>query len=98
MQAMACYHDCMDEYLTVAQAAEAMGISARALRNRIDRGDVMAAKVNPRLLMIARSEVERWRGKGRLKAWEGRRLRERRTETDSSDAFEAMRPVPSPTP
>lgn len=66
----------MDEYLMVVDAAREMGISRRALLNRIERGDVKADRVNARLWLVPRAEVERWRGRGRLKAWEGRRMRE----------------------
>jgi excisionase family DNA binding protein len=55
------------EYLTVAQAADVLGLSVRAVRNRIERGEMQAVRMNPRLLLIARSEVERWQGQGKMK-------------------------------
>ena len=56
------------DYLTVSQAAELLGISPRGVRQRIDRGEMQAVRVNPRLLMIPREEVERWQGRGKLKS------------------------------
>lgn len=46
-------------YVSVAQAAELLGISARAVRDRIDRGELHAHLLNARLLLIPRAEVER---------------------------------------
>ncbi len=55
------------EYMTVAQAAAELGMSARAVRNRIERGEMKAERLNPRLLLIPRAEVDRWRVIGRLR-------------------------------
>ena len=67
MRATTWYSSNMGSYMTVREAAVAMGISARALRNRIERGEVRAERVGPRLLLIPHDEVERWRGRGTLK-------------------------------
>jgi excisionase family DNA binding protein len=56
------------EYLTVAQVAEELGLSARGVRNRIERGALRAEQINARLLLVPRAEVERWKARGRLKA------------------------------
>ena len=61
-----CYADGMDEYLTVEEAAAALGMSARAIRNRIERGDMQAQRLGARLWAIPRAEVERWHERGRL--------------------------------
>lgn len=45
--------------MTVAQAAAALGITARAVRYRIDQGDLRAEHVSTRLLLIPTAEVER---------------------------------------
>jgi excisionase family DNA binding protein len=66
----------MDEYLTVAQAAAELGISRRALLNRIEKGDVRAVRVNPRLWVVPRREVDRWKELGKLRPWGARKLRE----------------------
>lgn len=55
------------DYVTVAQAAKALGLTPDGVRDRIRRGDIEAVRVNPRLLMIPRAEVEKWRGRGKLK-------------------------------
>jgi excisionase family DNA binding protein len=57
----------MDEYITATDAARELGISRSALHSRIQRGEIRAIRPSPRLLLIPRSEVERWRGKGKLK-------------------------------
>lgn len=86
----------MDTHMTLVEAAAALGLSVSALRTRAEKGYIQAEKVGPRMWLIPRDEVEKWKGKGRLKAWEGRQLREKNTATDSSDAFEACRPVAPP--
>lgn len=68
------------DYFTVRQAAEALGITPRGVRQRIDRGVMHAVLVHPRLLMIARADVERARQQGRLRPGpklEGIRTRQR---------------------
>jgi excisionase family DNA binding protein len=55
------------DYMTVTQAARELGLSVYGIRARIERGEIRAEKVSPRLLMIHREEIERWRGKGKLK-------------------------------
>lgn len=63
---MMCYGDGMD-YMTVGQAAEALGVSPRAIRHRIAVGEMQAEQINPRLWMIPRAEVERWTALGRMR-------------------------------
>jgi len=55
------------EYMTVQQAAEALGMSVRGIRERIERGDMRAERLGPRLWAIPRDEVERWQAMGRQK-------------------------------
>ena len=60
----------MDErrdLLTVAEAARELGLTARAVLNRIERGELKAERVHARLWLIPRSEVERLRGTGKFK-------------------------------
>lgn len=57
----------MDEYLTVNEAARELGIGHSAMHSRIQRGEIQAVRVNARLLLIPRGELEQWRGKGKLK-------------------------------
>ena len=57
----------MKDYLTVTEAAAVLGMSERALRNRIERGDMQAERAGARILLIPRAEVERWQQIGRLK-------------------------------
>ncbi len=55
------------DYLTVRQAAAAIGLSRRGLLERIERGAIRAERVSARLWLIPRAEVERAKEQGRLK-------------------------------
>lgn len=79
-------------YMSVTEAAKTMGISVTALYDRIRAGTVQAERIGARMLLVPTSEVEKWRDRGKLKAWEGRRLRERQAASDSADPFEVERP------
>ncbi len=72
----------MDEYLTVADAARELGIGRSAFHARLQRGEIQAIRASPRLLLIPRKEVERWRGKGKLKP--GPKPRRRPNEEESA--------------
>ena len=50
---------------TVSEAAEMLGLSVRGLAHRLERGLMRGHKVNPRLWLIPREEVERWKALGR---------------------------------
>lgn len=66
----------MDDYMTVAEAAAALGISHRAMLNRIAVGDIQAVRVHARLWLVPVSEIDRWRPRGKLQPWQARRMRE----------------------
>ena len=53
--------------MTVTQAAEALGLSTAGIRRRIERGEMQATLVSPKLWLIPTEEVERWRAIGRRK-------------------------------
>ena len=53
--------------MTVQQAAEALGLSRRGIQERIERGEMAAERMGARLWVIPVEEVERWKGKGKLK-------------------------------
>jgi excisionase family DNA binding protein len=55
------------DYLTVSQAAAELGLSVRGLRFRIEHGQMAAEQVSPRLYLIPRAEVERWKALGQQK-------------------------------
>ena len=55
------------EYMTTAEAARALGLSYRGLRDRIVAGIMRAERFGPRAWMVPVDEVERWRGRGKLK-------------------------------
>ena len=53
------------EFVSVEQAASELGLSVRAIRLRIPRGDMLATRIGQRVWAIPREEVERWRQLGR---------------------------------
>ncbi len=55
------------DMLTVAEAAQELGITVRGVQERLLRGAMRGERLTPRMWVIPREEVERWRGKGRLK-------------------------------
>jgi excisionase family DNA binding protein len=55
------------DMLTVTEAAALLGIETSVLRRRLRLGIMDAVQVNPRLWLIPRDEVERWKGKGKLR-------------------------------
>jgi excisionase family DNA binding protein len=53
--------------MTIADAAAALGLSTAGVRRRIERGEMQATLISPRLYLISAEEVERWRAMGKLK-------------------------------
>lgn len=45
------------KYLSVAEAAAALGVSARTVRNRVARGELRADRVGARVLLIPEREI-----------------------------------------
>ena len=56
----------MDEFMTVAQTAAELGLTPVGVRARLEHGLMRGIKVHPRLWLIPKSEVERWRAIGRV--------------------------------
>lgn len=57
----------------MTQAAAELGLTDRGVRHRIERGEMAAELINPRLLLIPRVEVERWKERGRVRPGRKRR-------------------------
>jgi excisionase family DNA binding protein len=57
----------MEGYMHVAEAARELGLTRRAVLARIERGDMKAERIHPKLWVIPVAEVDRWRELGRLK-------------------------------
>jgi excisionase family DNA binding protein len=55
------------DYMTVGQAAAALGVDARTVRHRLEKGQMSGEKITDRLWMIPLAEVERWRSCGKMK-------------------------------
>jgi excisionase family DNA binding protein len=51
--------------LTVQEAATELGITVRGIQERLKRGAMRGERVTPRLWLIPREEVERWKELGR---------------------------------
>ena len=62
--------------VTVTEAASELGVSGATINKRRQRGDMQGVKVNPRLWLIPADELDRWRGKGKLKPGPKRRTEE----------------------
>src|SRR5215203_893394 len=83
-------------YMSVSDAAAAIGISVTALRDRIRHGQVKAERIGRRVLLIPPEEVERLRGQGRLKPGPKPRTEPtvtayQRDEAAHADALDAAR-------
>lgn len=48
-----------DGWITIPQAAEALQVSTRTIRNMIARGDVPAKRIGPRLVRVNLDDVGR---------------------------------------
>ena len=55
------------ELLTLQEVATELGLPVRTVQNRVRSGRMAGERVHPRLWMVPRSELDRWRGRGRLK-------------------------------
>ena len=55
------------DLLTVVEAAQALELSPRGVLARLERGAMKGHRVNQRLWLIPRAEIERWQQLGRLK-------------------------------
>jgi excisionase family DNA binding protein len=50
--------DPVSKYLTLAQAAELLGVHTRTIRRRIADGQLRAYRLGPRLVKVAAADVE----------------------------------------
>jgi excisionase family DNA binding protein len=55
------------DMFTVAETAQALGLSVRAIQDRIRKGEMAAEKITPRLYLVHRNEIERWKPVGKRK-------------------------------
>ena len=62
------YAEGVKDHMTVTEAARELGIHPTTLQRRLDSGVMRGERVHPRLWLIPRDEVDRWRDKGRLPA------------------------------
>jgi len=58
----------LTEWLTIREAAQALGLTPSGVGYRLRRGYMHAVPLSPRHRLIARAEVERWAAMGRLPA------------------------------
>ncbi len=55
------------DLLTVTEAAEQLGVSVSAIQVRLRSGTMRGIRPSPRIWLVPRAEVERWKAKGKLK-------------------------------
>ena len=66
------------EMTTVAEAAAELGISPRTVLHRIANGEMRAVQITPRMYLVPKSEIARWKPIGRRKG--GRPRKQHREE------------------
>ena len=94
-----CKEQIMPEgYMSISEAAAAIGIAETTLRDRIRNGQVKAERIGKRVLVIPESEVERLRGLGRMRpgpkprsAYAGRRQDEAEHDEALNEARQRIR-------
>jgi excisionase family DNA binding protein len=57
----------MEDFMTVPEAAVALGLSESAVRNRLKKGYLRGEKLGP-MWLVPKSEVERWLRHPRMRA------------------------------
>ena len=57
----------MEDMMTATQAAEELGVNRSTIQRRLERGEMRGLRVHQKLWMVPRSEVERWKERGKLK-------------------------------
>ncbi len=74
-------------FMSVAEAAEAMGVNPRTVLHRIAAGTIKAERLDARTWVIPAEEIERFRGQGRLKSGPkpGTKRRRRQDQDTSSE-------------
>ncbi len=55
------------EYLTPGQAARFLDVPLRTIQYRLQHGLMQGVVLSPRVHLIPRAEVERWRKQGKLR-------------------------------
>ena len=85
----------VSDMVTVREAARQLGISPLAVQQRIANGEMEAVRITARLLLVPRSEVERWKAVGRRKGGRPRKepsaAEHRRDEAAHDDALDEAR-------
>ena len=66
------------DLLTLQEVATELGLPVRTVQNRVRAGHMRGERIHPRLWMVPRSELERWREIRRLKPGPKPRAGERR--------------------
>ncbi len=71
--------------MSVQEAADALGISRRGVLSRIERGEMQAQRIGSRVWLISRSEIERWRGLGKLRPGPKRGTHRKTSDSSASE-------------
>ena len=57
----------VSDLLTVAQAAEELGVSVSTIQVRLRQGTMRGVQPSPKLWLVPRAEVDAWRSRGKLR-------------------------------
>jgi excisionase family DNA binding protein len=83
------------DMFTVAETAQVLGLSVRAVQDRIRKGEMAAEKITPRLYLVHRNEIERWKPVGKRKGGRPRKeatiAERRRDEREHQDVLDEGR-------
>jgi hypothetical protein len=60
------------DFVSIAQAARAVGIDPRTLRKLVDQGEVKATLISPKRLRVDLNQLREWFIKGGMKTQAGR--------------------------
>lgn len=84
------YNGGMEGYMTVREAAAAIGVDGATVRRRLERGELRGERINPRLWLIPVAEVEHARQVGRHKP--GPKLKKVQTPGDEDGEAKGTTP------
>ena len=61
------------DIMTVAEAAKELGLSERAVQDRLQRGVMRGRRIGERVWVVSRAEVDKWKGRGKIRPGRPRR-------------------------
>jgi len=61
------------DIMTVAEAAKELGLSERAVQDRLQRGVMRGRRIGERVWVVSRAEVDKWKERGKIRPGRPRR-------------------------